>query len=134
MPRTKVVPLDRLNSAINEILEEYKGDCAESVKKATKKIANKAAVAIRANAKAKFNGNKYRKGWTVKFKTITSGADYAAVVYNKTHYQLAHLLEKGHVSRNGTGRTFGFVKGRPHIKPVEEMVINEYVAEIKRSL
>lgn len=129
MPRKKVVPLERLNTEINAILDEYEEDVSSSVKKTVQSVAQKAAKAVRAEAKV-FRGSRYRKGWSYRFKTLKDKVDFQAIIYNKDRYQLAHLLEKGHVSRNGTGRTFGFVSGRPHIKPVEEMVANELYQRI----
>lgn len=130
MPRKKVIPLDRLNTEINAILDEYNEDVSDSVKKTVRSVAQKAAKAVRAEAKNKFKGSRYSKGWTYKFTTLTSKVDFQAVVYNKDRYQLAHLLEFGHVSRNGTGRTFGRVSGRPHIQPVEESVNKELYSRI----
>ena len=123
MPRRKVVPLERLETEVNAILDEYKEDVQESVKKTVRSIAQKAAKAVRAEAKI-FHGSRYRKGWSFRFKTLKDKVDYQAIVYNKDRYQLAHLLEFGHVCRNGTGR-YGFVNGKPHIKPVEDMVQQE---------
>lgn len=64
-------------------------------------------------------GKKYPKGWAVKYET--GRFKVGAAVYGKSGtYQLAHLLEYGHATRNG-GRTKPIV----HIEPVEQWAINE---------
>lgn len=133
MPRKKVVPLDRLSSEIQVILKEYYGDVSESVKSTVRKVAQKGAKAVRAEAKSKFKGKKYHKSWTFKFTTLTKGADYSATIYSKKYYPLAHLLEFGHVGRNGTDRTWS-VSGRSHIEPVQRMVDEELLQGIKRDI
>lgn len=68
---------------------------------------------------------KYAKGWT---RTLERGRlKVGATVHGKTvdTWATAHLLEHGHVSRNGTGRTFGKVKEIVHIEPVEEWATGE---------
>lgn len=132
MPRKKVVPLERLDAELQAILEEYEEDIDSSVQGTVRKIAQKAAKAVRAEAHSKVGGSKYYKDWSYKSDNDKKRLHYGAVVYNKKHYQLAHLLEKGHVSKNGTGRTFGFVAGRPHIQPVEEQVIQDLYQDIVR--
>ena len=48
------------------------------------------------------------------------------MIYNKDHYQLTHLLERGHAKRSG-----GRVEGRPHILPAEERAKNAFIVRIK---
>lgn len=50
-------------------------------------------------------------------------------VFNKTDYQITHLLEYGHASRNG-----GRVKPSVHIKPVEEKMITELQERIEKAV
>lgn len=69
---------------------------------------------------------KYNKGWKVK---KTKNRKYVeGIVYN-TQYQLTHLLEKGHVTRNG-GKTRAF----PHIEPVNDRTQKRVVEEIERAI
>ena len=65
----------------------------------------------------------YQKGWTVK-KVKDS-----YIVHNKDEYQLTHLLEHGHIKRDG-GRTTPSV----HIRPAEAYAIRDYLKRIKKAL
>lgn len=71
---------------------------------------------------------KYAEGWSVK-KT----GDKDAVVYNRTNYQLTHLLENGHVIRNKKGE-FGRTNGIKHIQPVEEWANDELPRRVMEDL
>lgn len=66
----------------------------------------------------------YAKSWTVK--KVKNG-DY--VIHNKRRANLTHLLEKGHVNRDGS-RTQAY----PHIKKVDQMVIREFQEKLQRRL
>lgn len=52
------------------------------------------------------------------------------VIYQPKEYRIAHLLEFGHARRNG-GRN---VTAKPHIKEIENEVIKEFEAEIRRRI
>lgn len=54
---------------------------------------------------------------------------YIIKIHNKTDYQLTHLLEFGHATRNG-GRT----KPEPHIRPIEEKYSKEFENELKKKI
>ena len=50
-------------------------------------------------------------------------------IHNKDHYYLTHLLEHGHAKKGG-----GRVEGKPHIRPAEEQVIKEFMAEVEEAI
>lgn len=126
---SRTVKADKLAEAINEILDAYGEHVTEGTKEAVKKIAEQAKKETRA-ASPKQTG-KYRKGWAVKDTSTRLSAE--SIVYNRTRYQLTHLLEKGHALRRG-GRTIG--KGQtdafPHIGPAEENAVKNFEKVVKR--
>lgn len=110
---------------VDDILTEYSIDIQEKITETAKKLANQAVEDLK-NVKQtyKIRTGKYNKGWKVK-ETIGKGF-VKCIVHNGTNWQLTHLLEKGHVTRNG-GKTKAFV----HIKPVEEKYVNEYIKDVE---
>lgn len=74
----------------------------------------------------------YAKSWHVKKQKNGNGIE-GAVVHNKDHYRLTHLLENGHVIRNKKG-TYGRTRGIKHIAPVEEWANGELVEVIERNI
>ena len=122
-------PLDQFQKKCEQILQEYGDEVTELTKELADSIGKTAANTIKANAKSKLKTTKYYKGWTYTAKHTRLGAD--GWVHNKTDYQLTHLLEKGHVTRNGTGRTFGRTPAYPHIKEVEDWVVEQFERQLK---
>lgn len=74
----------------------------------------------------------YRKDWTSGLRngrmSQISGLKRFSV-YNKENYQLTHLLEYGHQSRNG-----GRVREFSHITPVNEQVGEMAAIKLERKL
>ena len=104
--------IDNLADEIMAGLQEYADLADETMKKAVKKTATSVKKEISANA-PKYTGA-YGKSWTTK-KVNENSHSLQMTVHSKSHYQLTHLLEKGHAKRNG-----GRVQGKPHIAPAEE--------------
>ena len=61
---------------------------------------------LRANS-PKLTGE-YARDWGCEYSD--KGGHHTAVVRNKSHYQITHLLEDGHESRNQYGGPYGTVK------------------------
>lgn len=121
-------PIDKFSAAISDILNEYGESISENMAEAVKKISKKGAKAVKDAAKTTFGGTgKYAAGWTSRAETGRFSAQ--GYIYNKDVPGLPHLLENGHAKRGG-----GRVQGRPHIKPVEETIVKEFEAEVKRDL
>lgn len=117
-------PIDKLDTQIQKILQEYEGDVRENVGQITKEMCKKGAAAVKAGARSVVGGTgKYASGWTSEVKTTRYSTE--GVIYNSALPGLAHLLENGHAKVNG-----GRVAGRPHIAPVEEKLVKEYEEEV----
>lgn len=125
------VTVDNLTSAIMKELNAFQGQTEETCEKAVVKTANEAVTKLKnahpAGSEKYGSWDKYNSSWTVQ-KDMKKAVK-TAIVHNKKHYRLTHLLEKGHALRQG-GRTRAF----PHIEPVADFVNEEFYQELKRQL
>lgn len=106
---------------LSSILNAYSKEVAEALNKTKDEVAKEAADELRQTSPKKHGG--YAANWAVK---VQGGA---RIVYNRKHYQLTHLLEFGHANRDG-GRT----PAHPHIKPVEEEMIEKAVEKTREAI
>ena len=120
---------DNLGDLVN-ILEEWKDTELDTLSKVLEDAGKAAVQELKSNSPTKTGS--YRKGWRVK-KTEKKKGVIEVTVYNKTDYQITHLLEHGHALVLG-GRTLGRVKAYPHIEPAEEHAINKAETELKIKL
>lgn len=134
MARRKTVkPID-LDKAIEAVLAEYGEEVYKVLGVAVKDVSDEAVRKLEQVTQFAPNGHPtgaYSRDWVADDEK-TGRLTQKRVVHNLGHYRLTHLLEKGHVSRNGTGRTFGFVKAYPHIKPVEEWAQDELPKQVEK--
>lgn len=123
----KSVPLDRLAGELTAILKDYEGDVTAGTAEAVQKAAKTAQQTLRRVSPKGATGD-YARSWRVEIER--GYATTIATVYS-TEPGLPHLLEFGHVSKNGTGRTFGDVRAIPHIEPVEKQVVEDFEKAIR---
>ncbi len=111
---------------VKDILNEYSTDVQEGIEATAKNIANQVVADLKATTGTyKIRTGKYNKGWRINTK---AGRGYVNhTVWNATDWQLTHLLENGHTTRNG-GRTRAFV----HIRPVEEKYVAQYTKDVEK--
>ncbi|SNY19408.1 Bacteriophage HK97-gp10, putative tail-component [Orenia metallireducens] len=105
------IDIDDLASAITQEMKNYTEDVSEGIEKEALKTANEARDELKQTSPK--NTGEYADGWSRK-KT-GRGDEVGHTVYNKEKPQLTHLLEDGHLNRDGS-RT----PGQKHIEPVEE--------------
>ena len=117
MAEIKVAP-NQLGAEVENLLKEYSDDVIRKMPDAVKEVTTDTVKSLKAKAGELFKGTKYNKSFKSKKQSTTaSGTKY--VIYS-TEYRLAHLLEKGHVIKNQTGKTYGVTKARPHWAPAEK--------------
>ncbi|GAA5417980.1 hypothetical protein Pryu01_03058 [Paraliobacillus ryukyuensis] len=110
-----------LSKEISNALTQYTTEVKEELEEAKKDVSKDGAKTLKRTS-PKDTGD-YAKGW--RAKKVGS----AWVIYNKTNYQLTHLLEDGHAKRGG-----GRVSGQPHIAPVEKDAIREFEHRVERAI
>lgn len=118
------IKADQLAQEIMKILDDYRDTTVDKMKEAVDKAAKQAVNELKTSSPKRTGA--YAKDWAAKKDRKANKWAYGKVVYNKKHYRLTHLLEKGHRKVNG-----GMVAARPHIAKVEEQAINTLVEGIK---
>lgn len=119
------ISIEELADEVVSALETYTEEITEEIKAEVTKAGKYAKDIVKA-ASPEFTGD-YKKGWTLK--VIYDGInDRRVAVYNRTDYQLTHLLEYGFVGRDGKR-----VEGQPHIADAQlkaEQYFEKRVEEI----
>ena len=123
-----------LQKVLSDYLNNYREDIQEDVEELTDSITKQARDELKATSPKSglARKTKYYAGWSVKLQN-KGKLKYHKVVWNRTNYQLTHLLEFGHLKRNGTGWVDPSPKGG-HIRPVEEKYKVEFVDKLKQKI
>lgn len=122
----KTVKPEMFAQAVRNYLEIYIEDIGEAVEETSNQIGKEAKDELKQTSPKKTGS--YAKGWSVR-KDRKNKSYYTVKVWNRTDYQLTHLLEFGHATRNG-GRT----KAIPHIRPVEEKYKEKFEKQLKEKI
>ncbi len=121
------ISIDQLAAEIAKGLAEYSQDVVEKVNISSEKVSKAAVKQLKETSPKRYG--KYAKSWAVKTEPEVGQPDKRIVHVKAPHYRLTHLLEHGHAKKGG-----GRVEGKPHIRPAEEMVIQEFVAEVEEAI
>lgn len=137
MSNAKVSPADLAECIVKE-LSEWSEDVTEGVKADVKETAKETVSMIKTNSpvdkRATKRKGRYKRGWNDKI-TYEDRENIRVTIYNKTDYQLSHLLEFGHeIVRNG--KTVGHVNAKPHIRPAEQTaekkLLNRVIVRVRK--
>ena len=113
---------------VNKFITSYSADVYQEMNRAIDDVSKEALKKLRAKSRSEFKSEKheYAKGWA---REVDKGRIRgAATIYGKKPtYMLAHLLENGHVTRNGSNRTFRDTPAHPHIQEVADWVVDEAI-------
>lgn len=118
-----VFNVNQMANQIAKIMREYGNVTQYQVNDIAEQVAKRGGLKLKTAGSFENVTGDYRKGWRAK------KVNGKWIVHNATDYQLTHLLEKGHALANG-GRS----KAYPHIKPVEQELIEEFEREIREVL
>ena len=116
--------LEDFNKVVQDTLQLYSREVTDGIMKAVDTVTKDAVKKLK--VAGAFNGTTYKSGW--KSKTVYKGLyEKRNVIYNSKQPQITHLLEYGHVKRNGRG----LVRAFPHIMPVEQEMIEEFEKKVQ---
>lgn len=112
------VSADVFSDAVQTVLLKFAEDTADLVQHTAAGVGEDTVKILRDTSPK--NSGLYAKEWRLK-KAKNGRNGTKITVYNRSRYQLTHLLEKGHAKIDG-GRTNEY----PHIKPAEEYAAKEF--------
>ena len=136
--RLKSLELDDavdLRREINDVLLAYGLSVDETMQQAIDEVSKQAVLELRA-ASSEHHWDNYARGWVYESKADKKGIR-RNVLYNKKYGQLTHLLENGHEKILWGKKPVAVgnrVAGKPHIKPVADMIEKELPKEIEKAL
>lgn len=108
----------KLDDALADVLTNYATNLREAINADTEAAAQRLKKAISADAPVK--SGKQKKSWRIT-REYLGGIDLKTVVHS-TDYRKVHLLENGHLTRNGMTRT----KPTHYVSNNAEKIIKEY--------
>ena len=127
---TRTVRPENLEKAVLEAIAEYGDEMADKVNATTKSVVREAISELKGSAPA---GGRYARGWSHKADKGKVGTIANETIYNRTDYQLTHLLEKPHA----TGRGGHYPKKKDYtgtLARIEEKYTTKYMEEVMEKL
>lgn len=126
---TIVVKPEEFEKAIYKALGQYGDHVTEVAEQEAKSAARKTTKELKSSAP---EGGSYAKGWSRRAQKDSVWGN-SQVVYNRTDYQLIHLLEKPH-DTGGGGHYPKNVDYTGTLERIEEKNSQEYMQEVMAKL
>ncbi len=125
------VRVDEFLKAVNGALEDYAGEVTYGTKHAVEETVKECLKQVKAFSPVGVRGD-YQKGWRSR-NAYTDKTSTRRQIYNKTDYQLTHLLEYGHdIYNKSGGKSLGRFDGKPHIMPAYEQAMRNLEERVKK--
>lgn len=114
------------DEVLANVLNDYATDLRAAINADTEAAAKKLRKAIQAEAPVKTG--KQKKSWRIT-KEYLGGVDLKTVVHS-TDYRKVHLLENGHLTRNGKTRT----RATHYVSSNAERIMKEYEQQLAETI
>lgn len=134
----KIKPQE-LADTVAKLLEEYNEQVIEVMNEEGRKVAKEGAKELKQispnSKRTRGTRTKYNKSWSTKedkapINAKKMGAANTNTIFSEDpNYRLTHLLEKGHLTRNGK-RT----KSYPHASITEKNVISKFSKNVEEAI
>lgn len=128
----KTISFDGLENAFMALIDEFVDECVDDVNEAVVESSKVALKELRNNtpdgAGKYHDWKEYQKGWKRKTEKNPIGPN-SVIIYNGKKPGLTHLLEKGHVNKDGSR-----AKAFPHIEEAAEKAIEDLERRLNAEL
>ena len=114
------------DEVLANVLNDYATDLRTAINADTEAAAQKLRKAIQTEAPVK--SRKQKKSWRIT-KEYLGGVDLKTVVHS-TDYRKVHLLENGHLTRDGKTRT----KATHYVSSNAERIMKEYEQQLAETI
>lgn len=128
--RVRKYPVSEMQQAIEKAVQTFSDEVIEDTKDVIDEVSEEALQEVVSRAPVGAQKGKYKRSLTYR-KVYDSLTERRNVIYaSKGQHRLTHLLEKGHLKRNGKGRT----KAIPHFHFGQEYIDNNFMKKLKNKL
>lgn len=128
------IKIDAMQDTVKKLLKDFGTEAEDAVEEAASETAKNAKKELKANSpRGSGAGDHYADGWSYGVEKSRVGVTQVRV-YNGRKPGLTHLLENGHATKNGTGRSYPDTPAHPHIAEVNEKAQTDFVDLIEQKL